>query len=83
MLSDDQIQPGMIAGDRMEATAKLDNNKTIMAEIVEIGGMPPKWRIGTKLWPHESPADSLNVGDALELGQTIRTKTAVILNGLS
>ena len=56
------------------ATEKLDNNKTIMAEIVEISGMPPKWRLGTTLWPRESPADSLNVGDALELGQTIEPR---------
>jgi hypothetical protein len=52
----------------MEATEKLDNNKTIMAKIVEIDGTPLKWRMGTKLWPRESLADSLNVGDALELG---------------
>jgi hypothetical protein len=74
MLSDDQVQPGMIAGDRMETTEKLDNNQTVMAEIVEIDGTPLKWRMGTKLRPRESPADRLNVGDALELRQTIEPR---------
>jgi hypothetical protein len=64
----------MIAGDRMETTEKLDNNKTTMAEIVEIGGTPPKWKWVPNLWPHESPTDSLSVGDALELGQTIEPR---------
>ena len=40
MLSDDQFQPGRIAGDRVDATEELDNSETIKAEIVEIDGAP-------------------------------------------
>jgi hypothetical protein len=48
MLSDDQFQPGRIAGDRVDVTEELDNSETIKAEIVEIDGAAslPKRKMG-------------------------------------
>jgi hypothetical protein len=38
MPSDDQIQPGMSEGDRVDDTEVRDNSETIKAAIVEIDG---------------------------------------------
>jgi hypothetical protein len=74
MPSDDQIQPGMSEGDRGE---------TIKAEIVEIDGnrLITEMESGDQLvFLVEGSADTLNVGDELELKVDDQAKSAVILN---
>ena len=85
MPSDDQIQPGMIEGDRLDATEELDNSETIKAEVVQIDGnrLITETENGDQLvFLVEGSAESLNVGDELELMVDDQAKTAVILNVL-
>jgi hypothetical protein len=46
MPSNDQLQPGMIASDRVDTTEVLDSGETIKAEIVEIDGTRASLRDG-------------------------------------
>ena len=85
MPSDDQIQPGMIEGDRVDTTEVLDSSETIKAEIVEIDGnrLITEMENGDQLvFLVEGSPDNLNVGDELELKVDDQAKSAVILNVL-
>jgi hypothetical protein len=85
MPSDDQLQPDMIGHDRLDATEEVDNSETITAEIVEIDGnrLITEMENGDQLvFLVEGSAESLNVGDELELKVDDQAKTAVILNVL-
>jgi len=83
MRSDDQIQPGMSEGDRVDTTEERDNSETIKAEIVEIdvNRLITEMESGDQLaFLVEDSADTLNVGDELELKVDDQVKRAVILN---
>jgi hypothetical protein len=85
MPSDDQIQPGMIEGDRVDTTEVLDSSETIKAEIVEIDGnrLITEMENGDQLvFLVDGSSDNLNVGDELELKVDNEAKSAVILNVL-
>ena len=85
MPSDEQIQPGMSEGDRVDTTEVLDSSETIQAEIVAIDGnrLITEMENGEQLvFLVEGSADNLNVGDALELKVDDQAKSAVILNVL-
>jgi hypothetical protein len=85
MPSDDQIQPGMSEGDRVDTTEERDNSEIIKAEIVEIDGnrLITEMESGDQLvFLVEGSADTLNVGDELELKVDDQAKSAVILNVL-
>jgi hypothetical protein len=85
MPSDDQLQPGMSEGDRVDTTEILDSSETIKAEIVEIDGnrLITEMENGDQLvLLVEGSADNLNVGDELELKVDDQAKSAVILNVL-
>ena len=85
MPSDEQLQPGMIRGDRVDATEEQDTSETIKAEIVEIDGdrLITETENGEQLvFLVDESADNLNVGDELELKLDDQAKRAVILNVL-
>jgi hypothetical protein len=85
MPSDEQIQPGMSEGDRVETTDVLDSSETIKAEIVEIDGnrLIAEMDNGEQLvFLVDGTPDTLNVGDELELKVDDQAKSAVILNVL-
>jgi hypothetical protein len=85
MPSDDQLQPGMIEGDRVDTTEVLDSSETIKAEIVEIDGnrLITEMENGDQLvFLVDGSSDNLNVGDELELKVDDQAKSAVILNVL-
>jgi hypothetical protein len=85
MPSDDQLQPGMSEGDRVDTTKVLDSSETIKAEIVEIDGkrLITEMENGDQLvFLVEGSPDTLNVGDELELKVDDQAKSAVILNVL-
>jgi hypothetical protein len=85
MHSDEQIQPGMSEGDRVDTTDILDSSETIKAEIVEINGnrLITQRENGDQLvFLVEGSPDNLNVGDELELKVDDQAKSAVILNVL-
>jgi hypothetical protein len=86
MPSDDQLQPGMSEGDRVDTTEVLDSSETIKAEIVEIDGnrLITERENGDQLvFLVEGSPDNLNVGDELELKVDDQAKSAVILNVFS
>jgi hypothetical protein len=83
MPSDDQIQPGMSESNRVDTTEEQDNSETIKAEIVQIDGnrLITEMESGDQLvFLVEGSADTLNVGDELELKVDDQAKSAVILN---
>ena len=85
MPSDDQLQPGMIEGDRLNTPEEVDNSETIKAEIVEIDGnrLIAERENGEQLvFLIDGSPDNLNVGDELELKVDDQAKSAVILNVL-
>jgi sRNA-binding protein len=85
MPSDDQIQPGMSEGDRVDTTEVLDSSETMKAEIVEIEGnrLITELQNGDQLvFLLEGSPENLNVGDELELKVDDQAKSAVILNVL-
>jgi hypothetical protein len=85
MPSDDQLQPGMSEGDRVDTTEVLDSSETIKAEIVEIDGnrLITEMENGDQLvFLVDGSSDNLNVGDELELKVDDQAKSAVILNVL-
>jgi hypothetical protein len=83
MPSDDQLQPGMIQGDRVDTTEILESSETIKAQIVQIDGnhLITESENGDQLvFLVEGSADTLNVGDELELRVDDQANSAVILN---
>jgi hypothetical protein len=83
MPSDEQIQPGMNEGDRVDTTDVLDSSETMKAEIVEIDGnrLIAETQNGDQLvFLVEGSPDNLNVGDELELKVDDQAKSEVIPN---